>query len=142
MAELVREVFIEAAPEVVFQYLVDPERYVAWGASEAVLDPRPGGTYRALMGGSHWGEGEFLEIEPDRRVVFSFGWAEPGHPIPPGSTTVEIALEADGVGTTVRLTHRGLPEDAVGDHTGGWDHYLARLALAARGEDPGPDLMP
>jgi uncharacterized protein YndB with AHSA1/START domain len=122
MAELVREVFIEAAPDVIFEFLVDPTKYVEWGGTEAVLDPRPGGTYRALMGGTHWGEGEFLEVEPDRKVVFSFGWAEPGHPIPPGSTTVEIALEPEGAGTTVRLTHRGLPEDAVGDHTGGWDH--------------------
>ena len=52
MAELVREVFIEASPEVVFQFLVDPAKYVEWGGSEAVLDPRPGGTYRALMGGT------------------------------------------------------------------------------------------
>ena len=141
MAELVREVFIEASPAVVFEYLVDPAKYVEWGGSEAVLDPRPGGTYRALMGGTHWGEGEFLEIDPDRRVVFSFGWAEPGHPIPAGSTTVEIALEPVGAGTTVRLTHRGLPEDAIGDHTGGWDHYLARLTVVAQGGDAGPDDM-
>ena len=103
MAELVREVFIEATPDVIFQFLVDPAKYVEWGGSEAELDPRPGGTYRALMGGTHWGEGEFLEVDPDRRVVFSFGWAEPGHPIPAGSTTVEIALEPVGDG------HHGAP---------------------------------
>jgi uncharacterized protein YndB with AHSA1/START domain len=141
MAELVREIFIEASPEVVFQFLVDPAKYVEWGGAEAVLDPRPGGTYRALMGGTHWGAGEFLEVDPDRRVVFSFGWEEPGHPIPAGSTTVEIALEPSAAGTTVRLTHRGLPEDAVDDHTGGWDHYLARLDVVARGGDAGPDSM-
>jgi uncharacterized protein YndB with AHSA1/START domain len=141
MAELVREIFIEASPEVIFQFLVDPAKYVEWGGAEAVLDPRPGGTYRALTGGTHWGAGEFLEVDPDRRVVFSFGWDEPGHPIPAGSTTVEIDLEPSAAGTTVRLTHRGLPEDAVGDHTGGWDHYLARLDVVARGGDAGPDTM-
>ena len=46
-----------------------------------------------------------------------------------------------GKGTTVRLTHRGLPEDAIGDHTGGWDHYLGRLAVVVAGGDPGPDGM-
>jgi uncharacterized protein YndB with AHSA1/START domain len=141
MTELVREVFIEASPTVIFEYLVDPAKYEEWSGSQAVLDPKPGGTHRALMGGNHWSEGEFLEVEPDSRVLFSFGWAEEGHPIPAGSTTVEIALFPEEKGTTVRLTHRGLPEDAISDHTLGWDHYLARLAVVAVGGDPGPDEM-
>ena len=139
MAELVREVHIKASPEIVFRYLVDPEKYVEWGGSEAVLDPRPGGTYRVLMGGTHQSAGEFLEVVPDERVLFSFGWEEPGHPIPSGSTRVEIRLLPDELGTTVRLTHSGLPEDAVADHSGGWTHYLDRLEVAAAGGDPGPD---
>ena len=44
-----------------------------------------------------------------------------------------------GVGQLV-LTHRGLPDDAVADHSGGWDHYLERLAAVVNGEDPGPDV--
>jgi uncharacterized protein YndB with AHSA1/START domain len=142
MAELVREIHIKAGPEAVFDYLVDPIRYVEWGGSEAVLDPRPGGIYRVLMGGTHQSAGEFLEVVPNERVVFTFGWAEPGHPIPSGSTRVEIRLLPDELGTVVRLTHSGLPEDAVTDHTGGWDHYLDRLQVAATGGDPGPDRMP
>ena len=142
MAELVREIHIKAGPEVVFDYLVDPVKYVEWGGAEAVLDPRPGGIYRVLMGGTHQSAGEFLEVVPNERVVFSFGWAEPGHPIPSGSTRVEIRLLPDELGTVVRLTHSGLPEDAVSDHTGGWDHYLDRLQVAATGGDPGPDRMP
>jgi uncharacterized protein YndB with AHSA1/START domain len=142
MAELVREIHIKAGPEAVFDYLVDPIRYVEWGGSEAVLDPRPGGIYRVLMGGTHQSAGQFLEVVPNERVVFTFGWAEPGHPIPSGSTRVEIRLLPDELGTVVRLTHSGLPEDAVTDHTGGWDHYLDRLQVAATGGDPGPDRMP
>ena len=142
MAELVREIHIKASPEVIFGYLTDPDKYVEWGGTEAVLDPRPGGTYRVLMGGTHQSDGEFLEVVPNERVLFSFGWDEPGHPIPGGSTQVEIRLEPDERGTTVRLTHSGLPEDAVSDHTGGWDHYLGRLEVAATGGIPGPDGPP
>jgi uncharacterized protein YndB with AHSA1/START domain len=142
MAELVREIHIKAGPEVVFDYLVDPAKYVEWGGTEAVLDPRPGGIYQVLMGGTHQSVGEFLEVVPNERVVFSFGWAEPGHPIPSGSTRVEIRLLPDELGTLVRLTHSGLPADAVSDHTGGWDHYLGRLEVAATGGDPGPDRTP
>jgi len=142
MAELVREIHIKARPEVVFEYLVDPAKYNEWGGTEAVLDPRPGGTYQVLMGGTHQSAGEFVEVVPNERVVFSFGWAEPGHPIPSGSTRVEIRLVPDEAGTTVRLTHSGLPEDAVSDHIGGWDYYLGRLEVTAGGGDPGPDVPP
>jgi uncharacterized protein YndB with AHSA1/START domain len=85
MAKLFREIHIKASPEVVFDYLVDPVKYVEWGGAGAVLDPWPGGLYQVLMGGTHRSAGEFLEVVPNERVVFSFGWAQPGHPIPSGS---------------------------------------------------------
>jgi uncharacterized protein YndB with AHSA1/START domain len=139
MAELIREVVINASPETVYQFLVDPELHVKWLGTEAELDPRPGGSYRVLVGGSHPSVGEFVDVVPDEKVVFTFGWDEPDHPIPAGSTEIEITLVPDGDKTRVRLAHRGLPADAVSDHTGGWDHYLERLAIAATGGDPGPD---
>ena len=77
---------------------------------------------------------------PDRKVVFTFGWDEPNHPIPARSTEVEITLTPDGDKTRVRLVHRGLPDDAVSDHTQGWDHYLDRLAIVSAGGRVGPDL--
>jgi hypothetical protein len=39
----------------------------------------------------------------------------------------------------VRLTHRGLDATMRAMHEEGWDRYLARLAAAAEGRDPGPD---
>jgi hypothetical protein len=60
--------------------------------------------------------------------------------VPTGSSTVEIELVPNGMGTTLRFAHRGLPSDeAAQSHAHGWDHYLERLAVAARGGDPGPD---
>ena len=83
--------------------------------------------------------GHFVEVVPDERVVFTFGWDLPGHPIPAGSTEVEITLEPVGSSTLLRLVHRGLPDDAVNDHLRGWDYYLGRLLLVCDGDDPGPD---
>lgn len=142
MAELVREVLINASPSTIFEYLTVPEKYLEWSGTEAELDPRPGGIYRVLMGGNHQSAGTFLEVVPDEKVVFSFGWELPGHPIPAGSTEVEITLVPEGEKTRLRLVHRGLPADAVGDHTGGWDHYLDRLAVVALGGNVPPDLVP
>jgi hypothetical protein len=59
-----------------------------------------------------------------------------------GSTGLEITLHPEGEKTRVRLVHRGLPDDAVADHTGGWDNYLGRLAIVAAGGDAGPDTLP
>ena len=102
--------------------------------------PAPGGIYRVLVGGQHQAAGEFVEVVPKEKVVFTFGWDEKDHPIPPGSTTVEITLHPEGDKTRVRLVHRGLPADAVDDHGRGWAHYLERLAIAATGGDAGPDV--
>ena len=83
-----------------------------------------------LGAGEHQSAGEFVEVVPNQKVVFTFGWEEKDHPIPPGSTTIEITLHPEGDKTLVRLAHRGLPADAVDDHGNGWAHYLERLAVA------------
>lgn len=142
MAELVREIMIDATPETIWPFLTEPERHIEWDGTAAELDPRPGGVYRVLVAGQHQSAGEYVEVEPMRKVVFTFGWEQEGHPIPPGSTTVEITLQPEGDKTRVRLVHRGLPDDAVSDHGGGWAHYLQRLAVRVAGDDPGPDLGP
>jgi uncharacterized protein YndB with AHSA1/START domain len=140
MAELVREIVIDATPETIWPFLTDADKHAEWIGYAADLDPRPGGVYRASMGGgAHPALGEFVEVVPLEKVVFTFGWNEKDHPIPPGSTTIEISLHPEGDKTLVRLVHRGLPADAVDDHGSGWAHYLERLAVVATGGDPGPD---
>ena len=140
MTELTCEVLIDASPEAIYPFLIDPEQHIKWMGTTASLHPQVGGEYRLLVGGVHPGAGTFLEIVPNERVVFTFGWDEPDHPIPAGSTEVEITLTPDGDKTRVRLVHRGLPDDAVGDHTQGWDHYLDRLAIVAAGGEVDPEV--
>jgi len=142
MAELVREIMIDATPETIWPFLTDPERHVEWLGTVAEIDARPGGSYRVLVGGQHQSSGEYLEVVPMEKVAFTFGWEQEGHPIPPGSTTIEISLHPEGDKTLVRLVHRGLPEDAVSDHGNGWAHYLSRLAVTATGGDAGADIAP
>jgi uncharacterized protein YndB with AHSA1/START domain len=142
MAELVREIVIDASPATIFEYLTLPSKHTEWMGTKAELDARPGGTYRVLVGDKSQSAGEFVEVVPDEKVVFTFGWDQPDHPIPAGSTQVEISLLPEGDKTRVRLVHSGLPEDAVSDHTKGWDHYLARLATVGAGGRVGPDRTP
>ena len=139
MAELVREIMIDATPETIWPFLTEADRYIEWEGTEAEIDARPGGIYRVLVAGQFPGVGEFVEVVPTSKVVFTFGWEQEGNPITPGSTTVEITLHPEGTKTRVRLVHSGLPADAVDNHTSGWSHYLDRLAIRAAGGDPGPD---
>jgi len=140
MAELVCEILIDASPETIWPFLTEPGKHVEWDGTVAEIDPRPGGAYRVLVAGLFQSAGEYVEVVEKEKVVFTFGWEQDGHGIPPGSTTVEITLHPRGDQTLVRLVHRGLPDDALDQHRQGWDHYLGRLAVAATGGEPGPDV--
>ncbi|MEO9181181.1 MAG: SRPBCC family protein [Acidimicrobiales bacterium] len=130
MAELVQEVLIAAQPSTIFQLLTDPAQ-VAWWGTNAELDPRPGGIYKILVGDNHPSRGEFVEVVTNEKIVFTFGWDQPGHPIPAGSTMVAITLTPEGESTRVRLVHSGLPDDAIADHNKGWVQFLEALKTEA-----------
>jgi len=137
--DIVREVRIEAPPHEVFPFFTDPGKMIVWKAIHATLDPRPGGIFRINVTGHDIARGEYVDIDPPRRVVFTFGWESESSPVPPGSTTVEITLVPDGDGTLVRLVHSGVSDEIRAGSADGWSHYLSRLAVAAEGGDPGPD---
>ena len=141
MRLVVRELFIDAPPEHVYELLTDADLLVEWMAPEATVDARVGGgiTWTHLNGDSVIGT--FVELVPARRVVFTFGWERGDVGVPPGSTTVEIDLRPARSGTELRLVHRGLIGPMADAHSGGWSNYLARLAAVAEGRDPGPDAL-
>ena len=131
--------FVAAEPETVFAYFTDPTRYVRWMGVDATLEPEPGGTYRVFMRDGVETAGKFVEIDPPRRLVFTWGWTH-DQDVPPGSTTVEITLAAEDGGTRLLLRHHDLPSDHQRSHHGaGWQLYLSRLVALTAGADPGPD---
>ena len=139
-----RELAIAAAPETVWEFLVDPVKLARWkGFPATAFDPTPGGGYRIEIIPGQVASGEFVELDRPRRLVYTWGWEPDGdgpNVVPPGSSTVEIELVPDGDGTLLRFTHRDLPsKDSADRHAVGWDHYLDRLSVAAAGGDPGPD---
>jgi len=153
------EVTIAAAPEIVFGYFTDPARMVEWMGAAATLDPRPGGVFRIVFRPSpevveflgpegplkadeeNVVLGEFVEVDPYKRIAFTWGYEREHFAMPPQSTGVEVSLTPSGDETIVRLIHRRLPAAASAFHRAGWEHYLPRLAAAASGRDPGPDAL-
>jgi uncharacterized protein YndB with AHSA1/START domain len=136
MAEFATAVDIRATPDVVFAYLVTPAGLTAWMGQRAEVDPRPGGEFAVDIAGSAV-RGTYLEVDPPRRVVVSWGMA--GTPeFPPGTSRVTFTLTATATGTHLELLHSELPDDRVEGHVDGWEHFLPRL-LAAVGGDAGAD---
>lgn len=132
---------IAAPPAEVYRYLTDSDLWARWQGSEATIHARPGGLFLMSAPNGHRARGEFVELIPEERVVFTWGWVD--HPgVPPGSSTVEIELSSTDGGTLLTLTHRDLPPDEIDLHVAGWNHYLPRLATAAEGGDPGQDKVP
>lgn len=130
MGELLKEIWIDAAPDKVFPYLVEPELLATWIGEESWNEPRLGGLFR-LKFPQNIVRGEFVELDPPRRVVFTWG-REEGDSMPVGSTTVAFDLEAENGGTRVRLQHTGLPNELeVEQHNMGWDMFLPVLAKVA-----------
>ena len=141
MTEIVVEQRIRASVSTVYSYLTEADLWKRWQGVDATLDARVGGIFSMQMANGMNARGEFRELVPGRRVVFTWGWVD--HPgIPVGSTTVEIDLREDGADTVLVLTHRSLPDEEAPAHRLGWAHYLPRLALVASGVDPGEDSGP
>lgn len=133
---IVKEITIGASPETVFGFFTEPDKLTRWLCTEATVDPRPGG----ICHQTHWADdgsgpfymrGEYTEVSPPSRVVFTWGWEGTEFNTQPGSTTVEVTLEAEDDGTRLTLVHSGLAEAARDGHDSGWVHKLEKLASAA-----------
>jgi uncharacterized protein YndB with AHSA1/START domain len=133
------ETLVPAPPEEVFRWFVRPELLVRWIGIDAQLDPRPGGRFRFEITDGQWCSGRYLEVVPDRRVVFTWGWDSGVIPVPPGSSTVTVELLEHPGGTLVRLVHSDLVPEARRLHAEGWSRFLPRLAAVVAGRDPGED---
>lgn len=133
---LTANVYIDAPPQHVFEFLTRPEAIVTWMGERAQLDPTAGGRFEVDIKGAKV-RGQFVHLDPPHRLLISWGYAGSDR-CPPGASTVEIRLAAEGVGTRVVIHHRDLPSAEHPGHALGWNHYLARLQIAVAG-DPGPD---
>jgi len=134
-----RVMTIDAPPEAVFRLLTDSREIVRWKGERAEIEARPGGLFRVIFPNrTDVVSGRFVELDPPRRVVFTWGWEGNEH-VPPGASRVEIDLEPVGGGTRLRLVHTGLPIPAIARHAEGWDYFLPRLSAVAQGRDPSAD---
>src|SRR5688572_25384894 len=121
-------------PEAVFDAWLDPTRAGRFLFAtptgtmvRAEIDPRVGGRFtfvdRRPEHGDVLHEGEYLEIDRPRRLVFSF--AVPQYD--PGLTTVTLDFEPAPGGCRLTLTHDGVPPEYDAQTRHGWGMILEAL---------------
>jgi len=131
---LERSVLICATRRTVFSYFTDSRRFADWWGEGSSIEGRPGGAMRIRYPNGATASGQVVELVPDERVVFTFGYDDPGKPIAPGGSRVTITLADRPRGTLLTLRHE-LADAAVRDlHVQGWRYQLALFANAAARE--------
>ncbi len=101
------------------------------------VDVRKGGAWRVRMdapdGAVYTCTGRYTEVDPPRRLVFTFDWIEDG-PRMGIETVVTVTFEEVDGGTEVVVVHSGLPSPGEAEgHSSGWAACLDQLVEAAAG---------
>ncbi len=137
MSTLKLEKFIKASPAEIYHHFTSSTALRDWMCEVATAIPQPGGHLYMCWPGEYYTSGEYLQLEADKSVSFSwFGKDEPR------KTRVDVVLKKKRGGTLVKLTHRGLGKGQKWDtikqtYKKEWQSSLENLASVA-GE--GPDL--
>ena len=134
-----------ATPERVFRAFIDPDAMAKWlppnGFTGKVheMDARVGGTYKMSFtnfstGNSHSFGGEFIEMVPNEKLVYTDKFDDPNLP---GEMRTTIAIRQVSVGTEVNIEQEGIP-DAIPLEACylGWQESLALLKMLVEPEIP------
>jgi uncharacterized protein YndB with AHSA1/START domain len=135
-APIVQERILHAAPEEVFAAWSDAEGMAAWMCpgpdtthATVEVDFRVGGRFRIIMHGErdYTHSGEYLEIEPPRRLVFT--WVSEWVDASEARTRVSVSIEPVGAGRSrIVLVHDELPGTGTYEgHPRGWATILDKL---------------
>jgi uncharacterized protein YndB with AHSA1/START domain len=141
LGSLEREIYVDAAPETVFDVVSRPEHIKEWWPDDASYDVTPGANGQIRFGDPEAGGGVvgLTVLEVDRPRSFTFRWTQtPGETgVEGNSLMVTFALTPQDGGTLLRMTETGFREmgwevavleEQYREHGQGWDHFLPRIA--------------
>ena len=130
---IVVDCYVPAVPDLVFEAWTDPDIVMKWfghapnSLHSAVVDLRPGGTWRFLVSQdrakSVGFEGEYIDVRPGERLVFTWSrvidHADGTHEAMLHAE-IEVHFTARGDGTDVRVIHTVKrpedPREGIGDN--------------------------
>jgi uncharacterized protein YndB with AHSA1/START domain len=134
--EVTTGILIDASPETVFAFLTEQDKAAQWFGEVVEIDGRAGGIFHVGIHSGPAVSGQFVEVIPHSKVVFTWGGVEG---LAPGESTVEINLRPEAGGTRVTLHHFRVPHKvAIDSFSGGWNgRALPMLKKIAEGGDLG-----
>jgi uncharacterized protein YndB with AHSA1/START domain len=105
--------------------------------SLARLDVRVGGRFRIVFGGpdgkAHEVQGEYQEVVPNRKLVFTWVWP---NSTPERESLVTIEFRAAGRGTELVFTQERFFDAAIRDgHRRGWTEAFVKLEKFLTGQE-------
>jgi len=128
---------IAAKPEKVYRAFVEADAIASWLppfgflCTVHALDARIGGKHRMSFrnfttGHSHSFGGEYLELVPEQRLVYTDRFDDPNLP---GEMTITVALKAVSCGTEMSIEQAGVPDIIPPEACYlGWQESLRKLA--------------
>ena len=127
---------IKATPAAVFAAWTEPEQLRKWSCPEGMelpdvqVDLRVGGNFLLDMLGAddvhHTAFGQYREIDPPHRLVYTWDWKQEGDAM--GETIITVEFEPHGEHTRVVMTHEKRPRIELRDaNDQGWTSCLDRL---------------
>lgn len=128
---------IKAEPQAVFAAWTEPALLQKWSCPEGAtlaevqVDLRVGGAFLLRMrsgeDGRHTAFGEYREIVPPHRLVYTWDWKEPEYAM--GETLITVEFRAHGQHTEVLMVHERMPTLELREaHNQGWTSCLDKLA--------------
>ncbi|PYK74081.1 MAG: SRPBCC domain-containing protein [Verrucomicrobia bacterium] len=128
---------IKARRDRVYAAWTDPAQLRHWfgpatvQTNELIADVRVGGDFRWDLTNAEGEEmtmrGEFRELQPGRKIVFTWQWQD-DEDWREHVSVVTVELTDHGADTEVRLIHEQLPSTESRDrHSEGWNSVLDRL---------------
>jgi len=130
---LARQIVIRARRETVFRYFTDSARWATWWGAGSTIEAKVGGKVFVRYPNAVEASGEVLEIEPPRRIVYTFGYAS-GDPVGVGESRIAITLDEVAEGTRLELVHAFADAAARDPHVQGWRYQLSVFANVVAAE--------
>lgn len=129
---------LKTTPEKAYKAFIDPDAMAKWlppnGFTGKVhsMDARVGGSYKMSFtnfasGNSHAFGGNFLEMQPGEKLVYTDKFDDPNLP---GEMRTTVALKKVSVGTEIHITQEGVPDVIPAEACYlGWQESLTQLAM-------------
>jgi uncharacterized protein YndB with AHSA1/START domain len=137
---------LKTKPERLYRAFLDAAALAKWlppyGFTCTVhhLDAKVGGTFKMSFtnftsGNGHSFGGEYLELKPSEKIVYTDKFDDPNLP---GSMKTTVTIKTVSAGVELNVVQEGIPEAIPVEMCYlGWQESLAQLALVVEPEIPG-----